>query len=247
MKKWWYVWCFFGIAATFWLSRWIWQQPFDIQYLESIFERSQWRIPNSKTVIADNELYQVAGWRIIGSQDFYTTNPEVPPAGKYLYGMSERLLGSPYWASALLYVGSLSLFGWLTLSLPVAARKWAWLWWIWNPLLSLQVSQTMLDLPQLFFLLLHLVALWQWSNEKSPMRKWSWIVVAGIGLGLFSASKIGLFVPVILLADGLYFWRKKQFRWIWPLGFTVGLTYILTYAPYVLSRSQDFWRKIFHQ
>jgi hypothetical protein len=108
-----------------------------------------------------------------------------------------------------------------------------------SPAVSSQVTQTMLDLPLMFFLLLHL---WLLSssdarNKSKSHQSYQWIklVGAGIALGAFAAVKFPLFVPVVVVADCVFFWKSRQLRQAVILFCIAGVTFLSTYAQYFLS------------
>lgn len=209
------------IGMSIWLSRWVYSQPFDRSYLENLYSLSQWSIPASDRIMSDNELYQLAGWRMVEGASPYSINPETPPAGKYLYGLSAKFLGNPHWASLGLYLGSLML---LVIAGRLSSLTWqqtlfgtAFLATV--PVFALQLQRTMLDLPQLFFILLHMVGMLWYLRLKQRKQVVSskifhslskrlkhstseliFVLVSGLGLGLFSATKFAAFSPALVTA-----------------------------------------------
>ncbi len=242
--SWWWGWWLLGIALTLWMTRWIWGTSVDIEYLQSFFDRSQWRIPLSEHVIADSELYLVAGWRLVTRHDFYQTNPEVPPVGKYLYGLTMMATGQPYLVTVSLYLVAILSFGWFVHQwLPKPAARLATGWWIWSGLLSWQVSQTMLDLPQVVFLLWHVIMIGLALKTTSRKQHLLAFGGAGVTLGLFAATKIGLFVPLVLLADTWFALITGQWWAVGVIGLLSGFTYLVSYADFLRQNTILDWLK----
>lgn len=63
-------------------------EKFDIRKYENKYYQSQWVLPNSKNLISDIDLYAYAGYRYIKGENPILINPEVPPLGKYIVGLS---------------------------------------------------------------------------------------------------------------------------------------------------------------
>ncbi|HYD35344.1 MAG TPA: hypothetical protein VD999_04715 [Vitreimonas sp.] len=218
-------------------SRRVFVQPFEYSYLSDLYDQSQWRIPLSTRIISDNELYQVAGYRLVNQQDYFTTNPEVPPFGKWAYGLAATWLGNPYWASLMMFMIALGCYYCLCRALLHTDQQ------VWlavgllaiTPLFFSQLSQTMMDLPLLLALLIHSTCLTLLLNVKTRTLQTGWLVIgAGVGLGLFTATKAPLYVPVLVLAAGWMLGRKRWLEWFSILAIA-GLTYLALYWSYFLS------------
>lgn len=80
----------------------------DGKYWEGRYHKSQWVVPNSKDSIGDDGLYAYHGWALLHGGDPSLVNPEVPPLGKYLIGVTELLFSNNnifgLWTSLLLLV-----------------------------------------------------------------------------------------------------------------------------------------------
>lgn len=245
------------ICLTLFFSRWIFSYSFDLPYLQDFYNLSQWRVPLSTRVMSDNELYQIAGWHLVHNPDVFSINPEAPPLGKFLYGWATVLTGNPFWASVFLYIACLAFFGVLAQLLFKNKEKslLAVLLLALTPLYFSQISQTMLDLPQLLFLLIHTFLLLaafdnsviKWFEKKLPLtleKQWvstSLLFLSGLSLGLFSVIKIAVYVPFILIAAVFLLWRKKQLIQVVTISAGLLLGYLLPFIPYILQFSFIEW------
>lgn len=238
------------ILATLYFSRWMIMERFNFKYLDDLYATSQWRIPMSARVMSDNELYQLAGYKIVTGTPVDEINSEVPPLGKFLYGISISWFGSPYVASFLLYLGSILIFWQLASSIfhkQPNLQFWAVLFFVISPLFASQLSRSMLDLPQLFFLLAHILTIILLTRIDGWRKQLAVALAAGLLLGWFGAIKIGVFVPIIFLVDLVWLWlvnpghlKKSQRLVVWLqrsalIGAGAGLGYILVYAPYFMQ------------
>lgn len=224
---------FFGIFMNWHL----YTTPYDLTYTRDHYDHSQWKIPKSIRPIDDATLYQVAGYDLAAKNEFYQVNPEVPPLGKYFYGWSIMLFGNPYIITIPLFVATTILFfaiGRIVFNRPVYAAAATFVFTA-EPLILGQLGVTLLDLPQLFFLLLHLYAILLLTNVQPRWRYWSAVVVAGIAMGGFLSVKIGFFAAALIAADLFILWRLRQLRLILVIGAIAVLTYLATYSGYLLA------------
>lgn len=211
--------------------------PYDPAYVRDQYDHSQWKIPKSIRPIDDATLYQVAGYDLAAKNEFYQVNPEVPPLGKYLYGWSILIFGNPYSITIPLFIATTIVFfalGKLVFNRTVFAAAATFLFTA-EPLILGQLGVTLLDLPQLFFLLLHLYAMLLLIRSPSGWRYWSAIAVAGVALGGFLSVKIGFFAAALILADLFLLWRLRQLPGLLIIGGIAGITYLTTYTGYLLA------------
>lgn len=216
-------------------------QPFDKAYLLDFYEKSQWKIPQSPRVMSDNELYQVAGMKLLAGESIFSINPEVPPLGKYIYGVSAQVFSTPYTASVVMYV--LLLIATFKLSGEITKNKTAQLVMILllasSPIVIDQVSRTMLDLPMTLFLTLHawfILRLLKTNQDlgKPGFKSWGSLLGAGISLGAVAACKVPFFIPVILVADAVFMFRSQLRSLIFMTGLS-GLTYLGMFTAYFIQ------------
>lgn len=193
------------------------------------YARSQWVIPNSQEGIGDDGLYAVAGWQLIHGQDPTLINPEVPPLGKYLIGLTWLFFGNP------------AIFGILSYSLAIIAfwmlnkqliKKPMWLVSLVTVLTfsqrlfwqTLRVSE--LDL---IYLSLFLFNLYFFVKHK--------YYLTGIFLGLLTATKLPFLSGLTILNQFIFLiiFRKKQLK-KWLIGLFLGLfIFVATYWRYILN------------
>ncbi|MBQ6435981.1 hypothetical protein IJJ27_00250 [bacterium] len=224
----------------------------DVDYLENLYATSQWMIPLSPRIMADDQLYQLAGYRILyQNADFFSINPETPPLGKILYGYFIGTNGQPGQINLLLALLALSALFACTyrfthspsVNKKLALSSLAVLMLALSPIFFTQLPLTMLDLLQMTFLLFHFLAISFYSADKPLWQRLLVLAFTGIFLGLFAGTKVPFFLPFIGLADLLYlYWSyqdhhcplKRQtliFELI-ALALPLGLTWLATYSLY---------------
>lgn len=223
------VWIFFSY-------RWIFHYHFDATYFKDWYDHSQWQIPLSPRIMGDSELYQTSAYSIVTGGSPFQMNPETPPLVKYMYGLAILWTRNPYYVSMIFYF--LTLVGFVLLSRLLFSKKpfpmWiAFLLFLLSPLFFSQIGQIGLDLPQLCFLLFHMVLLFLALQKKK--NQLTFFLLSGLLLGAFAGTKIGFFLPMIVLVDGWLLWRTKQLKWLAVLLMLTVLGYALTYTPYFLQ------------
>lgn len=214
-----------------------WTHPPDSAYLKELFERSQWRIPLSTRIMSDEQLFQYGGNHLVAGGEIFSVNPETPPLGKYLFGWTNWLTGNPYLATPLIFAVVLVCFYRISRRLTPDRQlsRFLVLSFALTPLVFSQLTQTMLDLPQLMFLLLHITFLFRIKSTDTWQNQVLWATVSGINLGFYSATKLPIFAPLIGLLAFFYTWRIKKWWLIVPLGFTAVLSCLAVYSTYFLS------------
>jgi predicted membrane-bound dolichyl-phosphate-mannose-protein mannosyltransferase len=190
--------------------RGILRERFDTTYMYDLYEHSQWSIGKSIRSISDAGLYEVAGHQLVTKNTFYDINPEVPPLGKYIIGISILLFHNGKILSAFLYLISIGLF-YLVVSELVKKpllKLLAVLLYVSEPLIFSQAGLSMLDLPQLCALLAHMLILLRIHNHKkiSLLN----ILLAGISFGAFISIKIGFLSLIILFVDLFILYEQKK-------------------------------------
>lgn len=209
------------------------------KYLYDLFDYSQWRIPQSTRVISDEQLYQVAANKIIQGDSIYSINPEVPPLGKYLYGLGIITADNPYLISFILYILSLGVYFFIAkqAGLSKTQQLLSLLLFMVSPLLFSQIGQTMLDLPQLFFLLLYS---YFWSLYLTSIRKPAIhiaIMLSGLCLGFAAATKFPIFIILIAVISFFYLVIQKKAKVAISFGVSFIVGYLLTFAHYLVNHS----------
>ncbi|MCR4326735.1 MAG: hypothetical protein NUV52_03705 [Candidatus Roizmanbacteria bacterium] len=226
------------ILVALWSYRSAFLTPYDTSYTQDLYDHSQWTIARSIRSIGDELLYQIAGHELVTTGKYFSINPEVPPLGKYLYGW-----GIVWWQNA--RIMSLILFfvattlTWIVLSLLFKEqymRSFAFLIFLLNPLVLHQMSVSMLDLPHLVALLMHIIGMLLLIRATNTRTGILAFLLAGVGLGAFMAIKIGFFVVPIIIADVYLLWQsKKPLSVLLGIAGTAGLSYIATFAPYFMQ------------
>lgn len=227
-----------GVFYALWVHRITFLQPPDLSYSRDLYDHSQWRLATGLRSISDETLYQVAGVDQMKTRELFTIAPEVPPLGKYIYGVFTIFFGNPYYAtipffllaSALLYLLSTKL-------LPAKKYRYiALLLFVLDPLVISQLWQTMMDLPQLTFLLLHILSIFYLLESKgNEKRNLLFSVIAGLSLGCFISLKIGFLAVFILIPDIFYLWKNKKLVWFIPLILAMGVPFVLSYTVFFLK------------
>jgi len=242
------VWGMVGIClslqlAVYWRD---YSRPFRKDFMYNLYYHSQWVVPEHIQSIGDDGLYQVAGDQLIKKHNFYEINPEVPPLGKYYYGLSIKLFGNAEFGALLLFISSGVLYFLLTKKFikdPVL-QGFAVLFFVTDPLLFYQSRISMLDLPQLVALLVHVLSILFLIMMKKNELNIPALVVAGLSLGAFMSIKIGALGLVIILADIIILFKHKSTSRMFPILTVAGLTYLLTYTMYfVQGHSLVEWLK----
>ncbi len=228
--------------------RWIFFYQIDPDYLEHYYSFSQWSIPLSSRTMGDGTLYRHTGYQLVEDFQPFVISPEVPVLGKLLYGWTSHLTGNPYLFSAT-SLGLLLVFAYYLIKHHFSFTKlqhWLILLLLGSsPLMFKQASGTVLDLPQTLFLLIHVFALFEFSQLKPKQNRlyYLWLTISTLSLGTMSAIKIPVYLPLILIIDSWYLWRKNQLAAILPLGLGAGLFYAAVYAPFILDQGVIAWLK----
>jgi len=196
--------------------------------------------------MGDGELYQFTGYSLTQGADPFSINPEVPPLGKYILGTSIGVFGNPYLINGLLLVVSL-LAVWKISAffpLPIFKRIILVLIFASTPLVYSQLFQSLLDLPQLTALLLHMLFMIKLFHSRSKKEQVINILFAGVSLGCVIAIKVGTIFPFIILADWYLMKKKKNTTFLFVIIGVSFLTYLCSYTQYFISGNTIFsWVK----
>ena len=82
------------LIVILWQNQHLYTEKFNAAEFKKLYEQSQWMDPYSKKPIGDDYLYTYAGYRYIHGENPILINPEVPPTGKYLIGLSIQFTGN---------------------------------------------------------------------------------------------------------------------------------------------------------
>ena len=213
---------------------------FEPKLYEKKFNQSQWVIPNSKRVISDEDLYAYAGYQYLKGKNPILINPEVPPLGKYIIGVSILVFNNQRLAS--IVVGVLSL-GMIFLLIYLSTRSLfiSSLGLLLSSTTSLFVDQLIhapqLDIFQLLFLLSTFYFFLLYLKKKSLI----YMFLSGISAGAFVSTKI--FVVSFFLINStlflFYLMRRISIKKVAVemilLNFVILLVYLITYTSYFIN------------
>lgn len=221
--------------------------PHDVSYVRDLYDHSQWRLATSLRSVSDEILYQVAGYDQIKTGQLFTIAPEVPPLGKYLYGAAIVLWNNPYVVTIPLYLFTLLFF--FLISREVLKEKKqqiiALLLFILDPLIISQLRQTMMDLPQLLAILIHVYVMILFLRSKPAWKKDITLsLIAGLALGAFISLKIGFFAVFIFLIDIFFMMKKRKLFYCSSLAIGLMIPFLASHTVFFLSGHSlvDFMR-----
>ena len=233
-KNWLLFFCFVIIVLQFsqiiYFNRSLFTQKYDSSYWKDRYEHSQYVLPLSQRIIGDDGLYSYAGYRLVHGASIENIISDKPPVGIYVAGLSILLFKNPLWGELLLGIGTIICFFLLTLGL-LKDKKLALMTTVMftlEPFISSLFTTTLLDLPQLFFLLLHLVLLtYVLKNKKYGLLL---ALISGVALGFFAETKPPILLPIIIVLEILYLYKQKNLFSLVPIaiGFAAGVT-----TPYI--------------
>ncbi len=206
-------------------------KPTDIAHYEELYSKSQYVLGEaSPHKIDDSEVYIYAGYTYIRGDDPTAVNFEHTPLAKYFFGLSYALTSNSVLFNIPLYFATLLLL--YVLSCRVIKNKlirYSIVILVGSlRLFQFNVSQGMLDIPNLFAALLFFVTLTHpYKNTKLHY------ILLGIILGVFAGTRYPF--PLILLLIGpLFIWAylKKQIKHVFFSLLFLALTYLATYSVY---------------
>jgi hypothetical protein len=223
------------LVILLWWSRWIVDVKFDRQALTNLYDHSQWVVPQSPRLMGDAELYQVGGDVLWRTGEFFRVNPETPPVGKYLYGAAINLTNRPYAGSVVSFASALLLVAAVCFQIfPRGSRRRSiaisYSLLLANQLFSSQLTQTMLDIPQLCGFLLFILGLITYKKTTKNV----FLALTSLGLAIFIGAKIGAMAPILLIGGAFILPPKRWEAWISMLAMA-GLIYMAFYSPYFLQ------------
>ncbi len=223
------------VAYVIFFSRQIFFFVYEPEYYENLYYHSQWNIPGSTRGISDGMLYKFVGYRLVQGENTFYLNYEVPPFGKYLYGLAEYYFSNPYLISLVIYLSTIGIF-YIFLKLLIKSEKTvlaAQLIFVTTPFIATQIRDTMLDLPVTCFFLANAYFFVKHLKNKKLFS----LAIGGIFLGLATGTKIGVYTPPILLLGLLLLvWDGKKivnklFNPVFYAG-SVFAGYCLSYIAY---------------
>lgn len=191
-------------------NRYFFNAPFNFKVYEKKYNQSQWVIPNSKNPISDEDLYTYAGYKYIKGLNPILLNPEAPPLGKYLIGLSILLFNNQRVVSLIISIFSLLLIFlliYINIS-SIAAASLAVFFTSINTLFADQfIHSPQLDIFQLFFLLLFSL----FFTIFQKLKNYKYLFFAGFFFGGFISIKFFLmYFSLINASLIIYYFFKKQ-------------------------------------
>lgn len=231
---------FLYIFFTVVQNRSLYTTHFDPKLFEKKFNQSQWVIPNSKKIISDEDLYAYSGYQYVKGKNPILINPEVPPLGKYIIGVSILIFNNQRIASILAGVLSLGII-FLLLYLSTRSLFISSLGLFLSSITSLFIDQLIhapqLDIFQLFFLLSTFYFFLLYLKKKSLV----YMLLSGISAGAFVSTKIFV-VSFFLINSTLFLFYlmrrisiKKVAIEMVLLNVVTLLVYLITYAGYFVN------------
>jgi hypothetical protein len=214
-------------------NRSLFLQNYDASYWKDRFEHSQWQMPLSKRIIGDDGLYSYVGLNLGKSVSPDKFNPETPPVGKYLIGLSILIFKNTIYYS--LIIGLITLLLYFMLVKIVLRDRLAAIFattlLLLDPMFFSQFWTPWLDMLQLLFLFSGLICVF--LIEKGKYRL-TLSIIAGFSLGLFTQTKFPILLPAILIFETYIFIKNKFIKdyFVYLVSFCIGL--ILPYFQYFL-------------
>ncbi len=219
---------------------------FDPQAMEQKYKNSQWVVPNSKKGISDGDLYAYAGYLYLHGKNPILINPELPPLGKYILGLSIELFGDPAVLNILISIISLFLIFeliFLTTRSYLFASLGIFLTVINSVYIDQILNPTLLDIQHLFFFLLFLIIFLLYLKKEKY-----WLMVgSGFILGMFLSIKpFVIFFPLVTVwlfiffafvkkTEGGYENRIREVLNFVVLEFSSLFAFVATYFQYFLK------------
>jgi predicted membrane-bound dolichyl-phosphate-mannose-protein mannosyltransferase len=233
-KNWLLFFCFIIIVLEFsqiiYFKRALFSENYNVSYWKDRFEHSQYTLPLSQRIIGDDGLYSYAGYRLIRGESIENTATFKPPVGLYMLGFSISIFNNPLIIEMLVGIATVVCFFFLVLELlrdkklAIMATTLVTL----EPFIFPNFTIALLDLPQLFFLILHLL-FFMYSTRKNKYV-FLFALLSGLSLGFFMETKLPLLLPVIVVLEGIYLLKRRYLiqSVIIAAGFAIGI-----FIPYL--------------
>lgn len=203
-------------------------EKFDPKYWQERYLNSQWVKAVNPKPLGDDGVYTWAGWRYLHGENPILINPEMPPLGKYLLGLTIKLTGNrnvfAIWTGvlslvALFLVAKRVLQNWV-LSLTVI------LLFSLEPLFYTQLKAPFLD--TLYLALFSLFLFFAHNNWWLSFLFLGAAASAKATLATFSLGLAAVFITLILLKE-----KENAKRAFFSLPFSF-LVLLLSYFRYFL-------------
>lgn len=215
----------------------LYTEKFNLKKYEQKYNKSQYIIPQSKNPISDEELLSFAGYKYATGLNPILINSDHPPLGKYFIGWITLLTGNQRMSSIFFAIGIIIL---ISLSIYSITQSWLMtsLGFFFLSLDSMFIDQIIhapiLDIIQVFFLLLYLLLLQKWIKRESMCT----LFFMGIALGCMSSIKLYFPIFVVLASTfvSLLIIKKSTKKII----FVLFIIFLLTFSVYLLSYASFF-------
>ncbi len=213
-------------------------ESFNPKLYEKKYNNSQYVIPQSKNPISDEELLSYAGYRYSTGTNPILINSDHPPFGKYIIGWFTLLTGNNRLVSVFFAFGNLILVFFIIyfLTKSTLLSSFGILLVSFDSMFVDQIIHSpILDIIQVFFLILYLLFLIFWIKKEQLWK----VITMGLALGAMSSTKLyfpifvvlaATFITLILLKKSL----KKIIILISLLTFITGLIYTLSYLSFFM-------------
>jgi len=224
----------FPPIQTVWKERTYYLSHFDLDRAKMLYGISQYVKEKDAAWIADEILFSYAGWNYINGGNPILVNPENPPLGKYLVGISIKIFNNPSIPS--LIFGFLSLFSLYLLSstfikegslalLPVAFFSWGKLF---------REQLTYVPLFETLALTFLVLAIYFFIKAQGKRK---YFILANLFLGALWATRPWMATVPLIIAWIVYLLAQKDLK---------KLVYWLLATPVaVLVLLASYWRLFF--
>lgn len=236
---------------------------FDPLISQKKYLQSQWVIPHSKNPISDEDLYAYAGYKYIKGENPILINPEVPPLGKYIIGLSILMFKNYHILAIIFAFLSLILIFIITFKIgnSYLSSSLSVFLTVINTIFLDQITHSgQLEIYQLFFLLLFILFISYYFKNKNFL----FLLFSGISIGAFLSIKFFLYhfalfnfwlILFFLLAK---IGKKLEFKQILNIFLVLNSVALLTFTAtyfrffYLGGRIRDFlgtqkWIFLFYQ
>lgn len=230
----------FLFGALVWQNRAALMARYDGEAEFSYYQNSRYvRGDKSDYIPSDSRIYALKGYLFVGKNlDLLKFEPGHPPLSSYFMGISILFFKNPLYSNLLFGVLTLVVFYLLALELTkskLIASLAALLLFL-EPVFSGQLTETLLDIYQLFFALLSVLLYFLWWRQP----RFHLIALSQISLGLVLASKFflsgipllfALFLPTIFSGNFRRFRDHTLALFFVGLGFLLGQITFFLYHP----------------
>lgn len=252
-----FLFLFLGIVLNLSLRIYIHREQYltkyDPNYWHDRYLKSQWVTPNSKESIGDDGLYAYSGWRYIHRSDPSLLNPEMPPLGKLIIGASITVFGNPNIQTLIFGFGVLVFLYHLSrLLLGKTLSLLAVYLFTLEPIFADQLTVSLLDLQELFFLLASMFFFFKFLKSKKNIP----LFLSFLFLGAIMSVKFYLVALLVAITyfSALMIINKRLIFKFFLFAPTVLLIYLFSYTGYFLNYHslREFlalqkWMAVFHK